>query len=113
MDNPTSPQKTYTALALNDSSELPPSPICTVMTSSVGIDPKWEFPRENILLLEVLSDGQFTILRKGIAKGFSDNKSCEVAVKSLRGMCVCGESIFSIIFDYVKLQAFMEYSFKN
>ena len=77
--------KTYTALALNDNPELPPSPVSTILTHSVGVDPKWEFPRENIQIFEKLAGGQFTVLHKGIARGFKDNRSCEVAVKSLRG----------------------------
>lgn len=81
-------QNTYTALALNDSSDLPPSPM-SPMTSAMGIDPKWEFPRENIDLQDELAVGQFTVLYKGVAKGLKDNRSCNVAVKSLRGVYVC------------------------
>lgn len=76
-------QNTYTALALHDGSELPPSPL-SPMTSSVGIDPKWEFPRENIQLSDVLAEGQFTVLYKGMARNLRE-KPCEVAVKALKG----------------------------
>lgn len=86
-------QKNYTALALTDNAELPPSPIGTVMNHAVGIDPKWEFPRENIQLSEVLADGQFTVLYKGIARGFKDNRSCEVAIKCLRGTFKCSSNL--------------------
>lgn len=76
-------QNTYTALALHDSSELPPSPL-SPMPSSIGIDPKWEFPRENIQLSDVLAEGQFTVLYKGIARNLKE-KACEVAVKAVKG----------------------------
>ena len=51
---------------------------------SAEIDPKWEFNRENIQLTEVLNEGQFTVLYKGIAKGIRE-KPIEVAVKSVKG----------------------------
>ena len=54
------------------------------MTSSIGIDPKWEFPRENIQLSDVLAEGQFTVLYKGIARSLRE-KPCEVAVKAVKG----------------------------
>ena len=54
------------------------------MPSSVGIDPKWEFPRENIKPLDVLAEGQFTVLYKGVAKNLKE-KPCEVAIKALKG----------------------------
>ena len=74
-----------TALALNSHSDLPPSPM-SPMTSTMGIDPKWEFPRENITLQDELAVGQFTVLYKATAKGISrDNRLCEVTVKSLIG----------------------------
>ena len=68
---------------MHDSSELPPSPL-SPMASSIGIDPKYEFPRENIQLSDVLAEGQFTVLYKGVARNLKD-KPCEVAVKSLKG----------------------------
>ena len=52
-------QSSYTALSLHNPLELPPSPL---MTSSIGIDPKWEFPRENIQLSDMLAEGQFTVV---------------------------------------------------
>jgi hypothetical protein len=82
-------QNTYTALSLHDSSELPPSPL-SPMASAIGIDPKWEFPRENIQLSDVLAEGQFTVLYKGVARNLKDNlKAHEVAVKSLKGTYCC------------------------
>lgn len=54
------------------------------MTSSIGIDPKWEFPRENIILTDVLAIGQFTVLYKGIARNLKE-KACEIAVKAVKG----------------------------
>ena len=87
-------QNTYTALALHDNSELPPSPLSPMISSigidakwefpSIGIDPKWEFPRENIQLSDVLAEGQFTVLYKGIARNLKD-KAFEVAVKAVKG----------------------------
>ena len=74
---------TYTTALALDNSELPPSPL-SPMTSSITLDPKWEFSRENIQLLDVLAEGQFTVLYRAIAKGLRE-KPCEVAVKSLRG----------------------------
>lgn len=87
MDQPTTApavQNTYTALALHDNAELPPSPM-SPMTSAFGIDPKWEFPRENVTLSDVLAEGQFTVLYKGIARNLNREKPCEVAIKSLKG----------------------------
>ena len=77
---------TYTALTLNPHSELPPSPNSPMMSSifSTDIDPKWEFPRENIQLSDVLNEGQFTVLYKGVAKGIKE-KPLDVAVKSVKG----------------------------
>lgn len=80
---PPSIQNTYTALSLHGNTELPPSPL-SPMTSSIGIDPKWEFPRENIQLLDPLAEGQFTVLYKGMATGLIE-KPCTVAVKTLKG----------------------------
>ena len=52
----------------------------------MGIDPKWEFPRDNITLQDELAVGQFTVLYKATAKGISrDNRLCEVTIKSLIG----------------------------
>jgi len=73
-----------TALALNSHSDLPPSPI-SPMTSAMGIDPKWEFPRENITLQDELAVGQFTVLYKATARGLKDNRLCDITVKSLKG----------------------------
>ena len=78
---------TYTTLALHPgNSELPPSPNTPLISSffSTEVDPKWEFPRENIQLKDVLHEGQFTILYKGVVKGIKE-RVIEVAVKSVRG----------------------------
>ena len=78
---------TYTTLALHPgNSELPPSPNTPLISAffSTEVDPKWEFPRENIQLKDVLHEGQFTILYKGIVKGIKE-RMIEVAVKSVRG----------------------------
>ena len=76
----------YTTLTLHPSVQLPPSPESVLVSSifSAEIDPKWEFNRENIQLTEVLNEGQFTVLYKGIAKGIRE-KPIEVAVKSVKG----------------------------
>lgn len=78
---------TYTALTLHPSSELPPSPTSPTVLSafSTEIDPKWEFPKENITLSDVLFEGQFSVLFKGVAKGIKE-KQMEVAVKTVKGM---------------------------
>ena len=70
---------------LHPSIQLPPSPESVMISSifSVEIDPKWELNRENIRLTEVLNEGQFTVLFKGIAK--IREKPIEVAVKSVKG----------------------------
>ncbi len=76
---------TYTtALALDSQCDLPPSPL-SPMTSAMGIDPKWEFPRENVTLQDELAVGQFTVLYKATARGLRDNRACDVTVKALRG----------------------------
>ena len=76
---------TYTTLALGNT-ELPPSPNTPLISSffSTEVDPKWEFPRENIQLKDVLHEGQFTILYKGTVKGIKD-RMIDVAIKSVRG----------------------------
>ena len=48
------------------------------------IDPKWEFPRENIKLSDALCEGQFTVLYRGIATGIKE-KPVDIAVKTVRG----------------------------
>lgn len=81
---------TYTTLALHPgNTELPPSPSTPLISSffSTDIDPKWEFPRENLQLKDVLYEGQFTILYKGTMKGVKE-RMIEVAIKSVRGTCV-------------------------
>lgn len=76
----------YTTLTLHPSIELPPSPESVLVSSifSTEIDPKWEFPRENIQLSEVLHEGQFTVLYKGVAKGIRE-KPMDIAVKAVKG----------------------------
>ena len=87
---------TYTTLAINPgNSELPPSPSTPIVSSffSTEVDPKWEFPRENIQLTDVLHEGQFTILYKGTIKGIKE-RMIEVAVKSVRGKSnICDNSV--------------------
>ena len=75
-----------TTLTLHPSVQLPPSPESMWFSSifSAEIAPKWEFNRENIQLTEVLNEGQFTVLFKGIAKGIRE-KPIEIAVKSVKG----------------------------
>ncbi len=84
VDSATVPN-TYTTLALGNS-ELPPSPNTPLISSffSTEVDPKWEFPRENIQLKDVLHEGQFTILYKGTVKGIKE-RMIDVAIKSVRG----------------------------
>ena len=72
---------TYTTVPLGDS-ELPPSPSTPSFFSTV--DPKWELPRENIQLKDVLHEGQFTILYRGTVKGIK-GPMIDVAIKSVRG----------------------------
>ena len=40
-------------------------------------------------LSEVLYEGQYTILYKGTARGIKEQKTIEVAIKSVKGMCCC------------------------
>jgi len=47
------------------------------------IDAKWEIPTENLVLGEVLGEGAFGIVRKGVLH--TGEKRREVAVKMLRG----------------------------
>lgn len=78
----------YTALTLRPNSNYPSSPGMTSPSSSqflADIDPKWEFPRENIKLCDPLCEGQFTVLYKGLATGIKE-KPVDVAIKSARGM---------------------------
>ena len=60
------------------------------------IDPKWEFPRENITMCDVLCEGQFTILHLGVAKGIKD-KLMDVAIKSVKGKSILLFVVFSKI----------------
>lgn len=89
MIKPDSPaQNEYTALTLRPNSDYPPSPGMNSPSASqflADIDPKWEFPRENIKLCDPLCEGQFTVLYKAVATNIQD-KMVEVAVKSVRGM---------------------------
>ena len=82
------PNTYTTTLSLHPgtTTELPPSPSTPLISSffSTEVDPKWEFPRENIHLKDVLHEGQFTILYKGTVKGIKE-RTVEVAVKSVRG----------------------------
>ena len=86
VDSASAVPNTYTTLALGNS-ELPPSPSTPLISSffSTEVDPKWEFPRENIQLKDVLHEGQFTILYKGMVKGIKERMMIDVAIKSVRG----------------------------
>ena len=78
------PNTYYTTLSLGNS-ELPPSPNTPLISPFFStVDPKWEFPRENIQLKDVLHEGQFTILYKGTVKGIK-GQMIDVAIKSVRG----------------------------
>ncbi|XP_064383166.1 fibroblast growth factor receptor 3-like [Halichondria panicea] len=80
------PKNEYTALTLRPSSGYPASPGMSSPTSDqflANIDPKWEFPRENIKLCDPLCEGQFTVLYKGLATGIKE-KPVDVAIKSVR-----------------------------
>ena len=64
-----------------------PSPLpATPGYGPVYIDPQFEFPRENLSLTDILYDGTFTVIYKATAVGIKENKSIEVAVKSIKGM---------------------------
>lgn len=97
---------TYTTLALNPgNSELPPSPSTPLVCSffSTEVDPKWEFPRENIQLKDVLHEGQFTILYKGTVKGIKE-RMVEVAVKSVRGTIICDIYTYENVGSFVQTE---------
>lgn len=51
----------------------------------VYIDPCYEFPRENIEFTDILYDGSYTVIYKAKATGIRENKTIEVAVKSIKG----------------------------
>ena len=89
------PKNEYTALTLRPSSGYPASPGMSSPTSDqflANIDPKWEFPRENIKLCDPLCEGQFTVLYKGLATGIKE-KPVDVAIKSVRGMPTFGMAL--------------------
>ena len=92
---------TYTTLALGNS-ELPPSPNTPLISSffSTEVDPKWEFPRENIQLTDVLYEGQFTILYKGTVKGIKE-RMIDVAIKSVRGKIRYDYGYFKCITSFI------------
>lgn len=56
---------------------------CSSVEYDVDFDAKWEIPRENLLLSEVLGEGAFGIVRKGVVQEGNDRR--DVAVKMLRG----------------------------
>ena len=96
---------TYTTLALHPgNSELPPSPSTPLISSffSTEVDPKWEFPRENIQLKDVLHEGQFTILYKGTVKGIKE-RVIEVAIKSVRGKLIYLYNISTVYYCFFLL----------
>jgi hypothetical protein len=49
----------------------------------LDFDSKWEIPRENLVLGDVLGEGAFGIVRKGVLQ--EDDNWRDVAVKMLRG----------------------------
>ena len=51
-----------------------------------NIDPRFEFPRENLEFTDVLFDGRQTVIYKAAARGIKDDRSIDVAVKAIKGM---------------------------
>jgi hypothetical protein len=51
----------------------------------VDFDAKWEIPRENLVLGDVLGEGAFGVVRKGVLQEGGNWR--DVAVKMLRGSC--------------------------
>lgn len=61
-----------------------PSPIPAIPSyGPIYIDPRYEFPRENIELTDILYDGTFTVIYKATAVGINE-KPIEVAIKSIK-----------------------------
>jgi hypothetical protein len=56
---------------------------CSSVECDEDFDAKWEIPRENLILGDVLGEGAFGIVRKGVLQE-GDNWR-DVAVKMLRG----------------------------
>ena len=52
----------------------------------IYVDPRYEFPRENLEFTDILYDGTFTVIYKAKAVGINEGKPTDVAVKSLKGM---------------------------
>lgn len=53
--------------------------------SNNNIDPRFEFPRENLEFTDVLFDGKQTVIYKATARGIKDEKCIDVAVKAIKG----------------------------
>lgn len=71
---------------MNDYEMGLPSPIpANPGYGPIYIDPRFEFPRENLDFTDILYDGAFTVIYKAKAKGINENKPIDVAVKQLKG----------------------------
>ena len=51
-----------------------------------NIDPRFEFPRENLEFTDVLFDGRQTVIYKAATRGIKDDRCIDVAVKAIKGM---------------------------
>lgn len=56
---------------------------CSAVECDLDFDEKWEIPRSNLVLGDVIGEGAFGIVRKGVLQ--DGNNSRDVAVKMLRG----------------------------
>ena len=59
---------------------------CGSVECGLDYNAEWEIPRENLLLGDVLGEGAFGIVRKGVLQ--EGDAWRDVAVKMLRGKCV-------------------------
>jgi hypothetical protein len=86
-----------------------PTPIpATPGYGPVYIDPCYEFPRENLELIDVLYDGTFTVMYKAKALGIKDNKQIDVAVKSIKGTLPSFDhSLIGCADDYLDLDDYV------
>ena len=50
-----------------------------------NIDPQYEFPPENLELTDILLDGTYSVIYKANAQGIQEDKTIEVAVKTVKG----------------------------
>ena len=53
-----------------------------------NIDPQYEFPPENLELTDILLDGTYSVIYKANAQGIQEDKTIEVAVKTIKGETV-------------------------